>query len=185
MSSLQKFHRRTNGGAAPFAGFTAIGSGNEAVGYWLGTAGDGVSKLIVAPKSTEVQKAWGNQNTISMINSNTDGPANTNQLYISGSDITLGHPAAHYCKYLTTGGYNTWYLPAKNELITCWSNHNATPFSISDSFIGKVHWTSTENTGTAKAACAWGLDFSTGDIADYWSKNAYIFYARATRRTTI
>jgi hypothetical protein len=55
MSSLQKFHRRTNNAAAVVL---LIGSEGPVAGagYWLGTAGDGVSKMYVAPSG--IQTRW-------------------------------------------------------------------------------------------------------------------------------
>jgi hypothetical protein len=149
MSSLQKFHRRTNNissGPAPFP-YSPIGNGNTTVGYWLGTAGDGVSKLIVAPVSTEASKIWrvdGAYIVDTGATSLTDGVTNTNTLYSLGTK----DPAAYYCKTLTTGGYNTWYLPASQEcqtLITC---KNATPFATANGFLvntGGYLWSSTNN----------------------------------------
>lgn len=64
-----------------------------------------------------------------------------NTLYAVGS---AAHPAAYYCKTLTTGGYNTWYLPAKDEINTLYSNKSATPFSSSDAFQTSYYVSSTE-----------------------------------------
>ena len=142
MSSLQKFHRRTNGGVPPTWPATAIGGGDVTYGFWLGDISS--NKLIVAPKSTEVSLAWGSYGTTRSTVSTTNGLANTNTLAAFGNSITTGHPAAYYCKNLTTGGYNTWYLPAKDELHTLYSNKSATPFASSDAFIYVTYWSSTE-----------------------------------------
>jgi hypothetical protein len=175
MSSLQKFHRRTNGGAP--AG-KLIGSGSATTGYYLGFAGDGTSYMYVAPKSTEVSKQWGSYGTTRSTVSTTNGLANTNTLVSFG---TAAHPAAGHCKYLTTGGYNTWYLPAKNELITLYSNHTATPFATADSFIDTAYWSSTEATNKF----AWPQMITIdAPLFNYDFKNtAYI--VRAVRRSTI
>jgi hypothetical protein len=124
---------------------TTVGQGDATVGYWLGTAGDGVSKLIVAPKSTEIKLAWGSYGITRGVFNTSYGLPNTNTLYGYGNSTAAGHPAAYYCKTLTTGGYNTWYMPADNELLTMYSNHAATPFSVSNGFntSGDV-WSSTE-----------------------------------------
>ena len=155
MSSLQKFHRRTQS-LAPASPFTAIGEGNETVGYWLGTAGDGTSKLIVAPQSTELNTAnigsrnWGSFGTVRGTTSTTNGLANTNTLAAFGAGH---HPAPSYIKSLTTGGYNTWYLPANVELQTLYSNKSATPFSLTASVFSEspqskaTYMSSTENNG--------------------------------------
>jgi hypothetical protein len=172
MSSLQKFHRRTNGGTT-----LGIGSGSNTKGYWLGTAGDGVSKMYVAPKSTEVGLAWGSYGTVRGTVSTTDGIANTNTLVSFG---TSAHPAAGYCKFLTTGGYNTWYLPAKDELNACWTNHLATPFATSNSFIATSIWSSTEQNNKS----AWYQDFFDGSQTGNYKKFTFP-YVRAVRRSTI
>jgi hypothetical protein len=175
MSSLQKFHRRTNGGVkiAP-----AIGSGSDTKGYYLGIAGDGISYMYVAPKSTEVTgKTWGSYGTVRGTTSATDGLTNTNTLYAFGS---AAHPAAYAAKSVTTGGYNTWYLPAKAELNTCWSNHSATPFSTNNSFDGRTYFTSTEDSNNN----AWQQDFGSGG----YQKSFYKWYTnmvRAVRRSMV
>ena len=177
MSSLQKFHRRTNNAAAVVAviGSEAPVSG---AGYWLGTAGDGVSKMYVAPKSTEVQRAWGSNGTTRNTTSTTNGLANTNTLVSFG---TNAHPAAGYCKYLTTGGYNTWYLPAKDELMTLYSNKSKTPFATANSFVGQGDYyrSSTESTGSD----AWIQSLANG--GQHSNNKSGSYYVRATRRSTV
>lgn len=157
---------------------TAIGGGDVTHGYWLGTAGDGTSKLIAAPKSTEVQRSWGSVGTVRSTTSTTDGVANTNTLYGFGA---AAHPAAYYCRALTTGGYNTWYLPAKNELNTLYSNKSATPFATANSFVvGYNYWSSTENSGNG----AWSQEMANG-APNNFGKYSGSYYVRATRRSTI
>jgi hypothetical protein len=174
MSSLQKFHRRTQvsgvGAVAP-----VLGSGSSTKGYYLGKAGDNTSYMYVAPKSTEVLRAWGSPYTTRNTISTTDGIGNTNTLNAFGS---AAHPAAYYCKTLATGGYNTWYLPAKDELNTCWSNHTATPFATADAFVGNYYWVSTESDATF----AWQQTFSTG-AAGLTHKGAGQYPCRAVRRS--
>jgi hypothetical protein len=155
-----------------------IGSGDSTVGYWLGTAGDGVSKLVIAPKSTETSTTWGSYGTTRNTISTTNGLANTNTLYAFGSSITTGHPAAYYCKTLTTGGYNTWYLPAKGELNTLYSNKSATPFATANSFVGSDYWSSTEGNGNN----AWIQHLSAGSQNNFYKAGSY--YVRAVRRST-
>ena len=128
MSSLQKFHRRTQSVAIANP-FTVKGTGNDTLGYWLGTAIDNTSKLIVAPKATQVTNlSWGSYGTFRGTISITDGLANTNTLYTFGS---AAHPAAYYCKTLATGGYNTWYMPSTHELRIIYSNRT-TPFTTNN-----------------------------------------------------
>jgi len=159
MSSLQKFHRRTQTSVvAAIDPFPTIGSGSNTVGYWLGTAGDTINKLIVAPKSTEsTSLTWGSSSTTRSTN-NSDGLINTYTLYSFGS---AAHPAAYYCKSLTTGGYNTWYLPALNELKTIYSNKSATPFATANSLTipgSAAAMSSTEYSATGQM----NIDLNTG-----------------------
>ena len=180
MSSLQKFHRRTlvAGGGLIWPA-TAIGGGDVTHGFWLGTAGDGTSKLIVAPKSTEATRAWGSYGTVRGTTSTTNGVANTTTLFGFGS---AAHPAAYYCRALTTGGYNTWYLPAKDELNTLYSNKSAVPFATANAFVGNGNysWSSTEYNGVG----AWIQSIYFG--SQYYANNKLgSYYVRATRRSTI
>jgi hypothetical protein len=154
---------------------TTVGQGNNTVGYWLGTAGDGTSKLIAAPKSTELGPiAWGSYGTARGTTSITDGVTNTATLFGFGS---AAHPAAYYCKILTTGGYNTWYLPAKNELTTLYSNKSATPFATANGLFPDGTWSSTEVDANTAATQGMG----NGAFRNF-SKSRGEYYARAVRR---
>ncbi len=174
MSSLQKFHRRTNGGVPPTWPALAIGGGNNIYGYWLGDISS--NKLVVAPKSTETSLAWGSKGTVRSTVSTTNGLANTNTLAGFGQ---TAHPAAYYCKNLTTGGYNTWYMPAKDELNTLFSNKSATPFASANSFVGSAYWSSTEDIGNI----AWEQNFPNGNQGGIFKDGSY--YVRAVRRSII
>ena len=93
MSSLQKFHRRTNN--APSVKLIGSEAPVSGAGFWLGTAGDGTSYMYVAPQSTEASVVWGSSGTVRGTTNTTNGLANTNTLYALGS---AAHPAAYYCK---------------------------------------------------------------------------------------
>ena len=176
MSSLQKFHRRTMSLGTVTWPATSIGMGDATHGYWLGDIS--TNKLIVAPKSTDFFGEWGSYGTTRGTVSTTNGLANTNTLAGFGQ---AAHPAAYYCKNLTTGGYNTWYLPAKDELTTLYANKAATPFATANSFDGAYHVSSTE----ANAANFWERDFATGNQNSSFNNKARSRYARAVRRSTI
>jgi hypothetical protein len=171
MSSLQKFHRRTQVSGGGVFSFNTIGSGDATHGFWLGTTGAG--KLIVAPKSTEVKLIWGSSGTTRGTLNTTNGLVNTNTLYSFGS---AAHPAAYYAKSLTTGGYNTWYLPALSEAKTIFTNHGATPFSTTDG-ISVINWTSTERDATN----VWFFDMTSGTDGNYVGKTYASSYCRAIR----
>jgi hypothetical protein len=176
MSSLQKFHRRTNGGA-PAVKLIGSEAPVAGAGFYLGFAGDGTSYMYVAPKSTETSLVWGSSGTTRSTVSTTNGLANTNTLAGFGQ---AAHPAAYYCKNLTTGGYNTWYLPAKNELNTLYSNKSATPFATANSFGGSFYWSSTELNGDYAGV----PNLSNGNPHDNSLKNNST-YVRAVRRSII
>jgi hypothetical protein len=143
MSSLQKFHRRIASFGPVTWPPTTIGMGDDTHGYWIGPSGNGIAPMYVAPKSTETSLAAGSSGILRGAVSTTNGLANTNTLASYGQ---TAYPAAYWCKNLTTGGYNTWYLPAIDELITCYSNKSSLPFSSINGFIGDWYWSSTENT---------------------------------------
>ena len=151
---------------------TTVGQGDANTGFWLGTAVDGVNKLIVAPKSTEVQRTWGSYGTDRGTTSTNNGLANTNTLFGFGS---AAHPAAYYAKALTTGGYNTWYLPAKDELMTLYSNNSATPFATANAFLVNRYWSSTQIDATG----AYYLN-PVGGYGNRVSKSTN-YYVRAVR----
>ncbi len=208
MSSLQKFHRRTNNAAvvllpdaiAPIATM-GDGSGNDTTGYYLGGFTDG-SKMYVAPKSTEIRTStntgagkgypFGSMGIIRGTTLRNNGVSNTTILAAFGSSITSGHPAAVYCKNMTTGGYNTWYLPAINELRTMYSNRGKKPFATSNSFqTGFYHQSSTEGMAYSPDSNAIAMDLTAGTLR--WDappsyggidKNTGC-YIRAIRRSTI
>ena len=187
MSSLQKFHRRTLSVGAYVAVDTLVptntvgdGSGDDTKGYYLGGFSDG-QKMYVAPKSTEVQRTWGSYGTIRGTTFVNNGLANTNTLAGFGSTTVSGHPAAYYCKTLTVGGYNTWYLPAIDELTTLYSNRNKTPFATSNGFISAYYLSSTERNDNGKYA--WG-EYMTAGIKAY-PKKSISYYVRAVRRSAI
>jgi hypothetical protein len=134
--------------------------------------------MYVAPKSTEVTRAWSNSSTTRNTTSTTNGVANTTTLYSFGS---AAHPAAYSCRALTTGGYNTWYLPAKYELMTLYSNKSATPFATANSLVGDYYWSSTESS----AGGAWYQHLGNGVQGNYVSGKVSSYYVRAARRSTI
>jgi hypothetical protein len=177
MSSLQKFHRRTQPFGPPPPPVIGSASPVAGGGFYLGRAGDGTSYMYVTPKSSEAQRAWGSSGTIRGTTSVTNGLANTNTLYAFGS---AAHPAAYYCKSLTTGGYNTWYLPAKDELRTIYSNKGFTPFATSDyiSSSNAYYWSSSEVNSNG----VWGLNMTNGGGGYGGSKATGDYYVRAVRR---
>ena len=165
---------------------TSIGGGDETHGFWLGTAGDGTSKLIVAPASTETSKTWGSLGIARGTTSTTDGIANTTTLFNLGASA---HPAAYHAKSLTTGGYNTWYLPAKNELNTLYSNSRAIPFALSSNVFNTTPGSSCNYTSSTEvnSNSRWTQYFDAGfqDNGAYTGTKISATRVRAVRRSLI
>ncbi len=117
------------------------------------------------------------------VSSPSNGLANTNTLVSLG---TASYPAANYCKTLTTGGYNTWYLPAINELMTLYSNKSRTPFATLAPLLGMYHWSSTEADGAMSGKYAKVINIASGSTYAYGgAKQNGTRQARAVRRSTI
>jgi hypothetical protein len=124
MSNIFKFHRRTNNVSSAWSwNGKSIGDGNTTVGYYAGdliagAAINGKTKLIVSPKSSGgTSKTWGSNNVLRSTTSRWNGLANSDTLNSFGA---TAHPAANFCRSLTTGGYSDWYLPALDELEICY-----------------------------------------------------------------
>ena len=163
------------GGAVKVIGSEAPVAGS---GFYQGLAGDGTSYMYVAPKSTEVARAWGSNGTVRSTTSTTNGVANTTTLFGFGS---AAHPAAYYAKSLTTGGYNTWYLPAKDETLSLYSNKTSIP--VANRLLQSNYWTSTEFDGTF--AFFRNLDDGNAYTAFYDKSEVSSVYIRAVRRSAV
>jgi hypothetical protein len=136
-------------------------------GYYLGVFNN--NHVIVAPKSTEVTRQWKTtQTATSGTASTTDGLANSNAM----NNTT--HPAANYCRTLTTGDYTDWYLPAKDEISFLYQNRANMPSG--QGFVSGDYWSSTEYSSTN----AWNQHFSDGS-QDFYNKT-YSYYVRAVRK---
>ncbi len=180
MSSLQKFHRRTNMPVAATGWVRptdltdgvitkggANGAGTALTGRWFGVSGGW--KLYMHPTDSG-SLAWGSNNILRGATCANNGWANTNQLFNFG---TTGHPAANWCTSLTTGGYNTWYMPAKNELHA----HKSSGLGL----LGNMYyWCSTEINAT-NPICIHGLGDDEYTGVD---KNGALS-TRAVRRSTV
>lgn len=99
-------------------------------GYYAGRIRVGTQDyaLVIAPKSlggeAPGQLRWKTSNTTTTGTSSVnDGWANTQAMAIAG---LANHPAAQFCRSLTIGGYNDWYLPARDELEILYRNFKPT-----------------------------------------------------------
>ena len=129
---------------------TAYGGGKIA----CTTATGGIKNLIAATDDNSNGAQW--SQTIStavpspLATSNTNGRSNTLAAYTQNTNATS---AIQICYELNQGGYQDWYLPAKDELNCLFQNKGAI-----GGFANVVYWSSTE----LGASSAWVQDFNDG-----------------------
>jgi hypothetical protein len=168
-------NQRSFGGPPP----TVIGQ-SYGGGYYAGQIG--VSSvathyLIVGPvASAQTTAEWKTSNTSTTGTSSViDGPTNSENMN------NASHPAAQFCKTVTAGGQNDWYMPAKNELEVCYYNlkpttqANSTSSGINANAVpARV---SSYTSGTPAQTSAAAFVTSTGAEAfaaeNYWSSTEH------------
>ena len=133
--------------------------------------------LIVAPKATGEAsgKTWGTYGVTTGITSVINGPTNSASLAALGA----AYQAAVFAEGLTIGGYNDWYLPAKNELEVLYYNLKPTTDANNTSSGSNANAVSPEPESTnyttgSPAQTSAGIGFRTGETdafasGDYWS----------------
>lgn len=99
---------------APFGGGFFAGQ--------IGVSGVATHNLVVGPlSSAQTSLAWKNDNFATAgAESQIDGPQNTADMVADGNSTV--YPCAHFCNNLVTGGFDDWYMPARNELEVCYFN---------------------------------------------------------------
>lgn len=94
-------------------------------GYYVGDIMDGGVKyaLILAPKASgeATGKQWKASASAGPVETQTltNGPAATAAMVAAGAAT---YPAAAWCAALDIGGYDDWYLPARDEFELVWRN---------------------------------------------------------------
>jgi len=134
-------------------------------GFYIGDITDGgvKYKLILSPKSTElnmqyiINKSGSVGNRTNNTPSYTNGPENTR---ITSQNVLDGFSAAWYCSKLDINGYSDWYLPAADELVVMSINRKTfitgpnklewfTTFTGGSgsftAYSGGFYWSSTDN----------------------------------------
>lgn len=184
MSFKLPYGNQTNWGAlvlvGPPAGPTVIGQAFGG-GFYAGQVSytaTGVADyyLIVAPKSTGQTGPVGFGNTAGVTTSEIDGFANSNLLN------SPSNPPAYFCRGLTIGGYNDWYMPARYELEILYyylkpTTQNNVTYTFRDS--GTNRYAVPPRTGP------YGLQNPSRTTAsDFQSPNAQAFDASAYQAST-
>jgi len=145
-------------------------------------ATDGWKYLEASPVSTEWSgKVWGGFNTIVTGADGTaigTGKQNTIDIVtqFGESEPYEGQTeyAAKLCSDLTSGGYDDWFLPSKDELNFMYTNLKK--FGVG-SFADVLYWSSSE----ANESSAWWQQFFSIGAQDYNYKNSYSPRIRAVR----
>ena len=129
---------------------TAYGGGKIA----CTTATGGIKNLIATTADNSTGAQWSQTIGTAVPNpeatSNTNGRSNTLAAYTQNTTATS---AIQICYELNQGGYQDWYLPAKDELNCLFLNQVAI-----GGFANGYYWSSTENS----ASDAWLQNFSGG-----------------------
>jgi hypothetical protein len=139
-------------------------------GQYVGNVvvGDDTYGIIAALSAEQAQ--WKTSNTATTgTGSLVDGWANTLAMITAGE---LEHPAAGYCRNYTGGGFDDWYLPARNELNLMWTNRSLLSLGMTSDY----YWTSSQSS----ANVAHAQYFSNGSQGTYAKVNQY--YVRPVRR---
>ena len=150
-------------GGGFYAGKIAVGGGGVATHY-----------LIVAPKASgETVAQWGPYGVTTGFTSLIDGPTN------SAGEAALGatYAAATFCEGLSIGGYDDWYLPAKNELEVLYYFLKPTTSTNNTSSGSNANAVSPEPISTnyssgSPAQTIAGIGFRTGET-DAFASSAY------------
>lgn len=107
---------------------------------------DGVYAVIMGGPESQATLAWKDPRSATAgTDSNTNGMANT--LAMQAADPAI-HYAGMYCKEYSGGGFDDWYMPAKDELNLAWVNRSQLAVLAMEA---QWYWASTQ----ANARRAW------------------------------
>lgn len=128
-------------------------------GFYIGniTDGDLLYYLVLAPKATGQSSSLTYKTTAS---DDTGTDSTTNGLANSNAINDASHPAAQFCRGLTIGGFNDWYLPSKDELNVAYTNRASVGGGDALDADATPYWSSTEHS-TNTSAWAQTFDFGT------------------------
>jgi hypothetical protein len=150
---------------------TVIGEASNG-GFYAGDITDGGNwyKLIVADIEADAYGLpWGDSGTdLSSAESGTNGPANTEAMRGSAT-----HEAGNHCLDYRGGGFDDWYMPARDELAAIYQNlglDKSPPADFQTSgqqaFDAGYYWCSTQYSSSR----AWIRRFSDG-FENYYGKD--------------
>ena len=99
-----------------------------------------IAALSAGQAPSKLQWKTGNTATAGT-DSLVDGWANTLAMIAAGE---LAHPAARYCRNYTGGGFDDWYLPARDEQNLMWTNRSRLSLGMTSDY----YWTSSQSSAT-------------------------------------
>lgn len=135
---------------------------------------DGNGNIEVVPEAdNSAGMQWGNKVTTGAL-SNTNGNANTTLIIATPG---IGINAAQTCADYVAGGFNDWYLPARDQLNTIYQNLHLLGFG---SFASSIYWSSTEFNQDR----AWYQSFATGAQGNILEKDQ-LFRVRCARTSGV
>ena len=102
------------------------------------------------------------------------GQQNTIDIITGCSEANI---AAKLCADLSSGGYEDWYLPSKDELNELWANAAAIASNGEDFVNGIGYWSSSE----VEANLALAQDLSSGFQNAPGNGKTDLYYVRAVR----
>lgn len=162
-----------NAAAAPTVIGQAYGGGFYAGKISTTMNGVATHYLVVAPKASGENASIACGNTDSTFASSlTDGATNTDTLVT----LTPAKPAAVFCRNLTIGGYNDWYMPAREELKVLYfylkPTTEANKTSVGSNSLSVSPQPSTNYT-TGNPAQTTAINFKTGETEALGSTTQY------------
>jgi hypothetical protein len=124
---------------------------------------------------TRLMLSWNNENTTGYVDTSlvngafSDGQSYTAALIAQDSDSGVAgqqlHKAAQYCADLVMYGYDDWYLPALNELVTIWGNRTGIGgFST----VGSPDWTYARYWSSSEHNVQYGLSQNGSNYLKYY-----------------
>lgn len=130
---------------------------------------DGSTNKPICSGTDSVIKVWADSRAFNEpADSTTDGETNTINLVTYAPPA---NPAAQYCYDMVYGGYSDWYLPAKDQLNTLYSQRVTV-----GGFVSGPYWSSTEDS----TPYAWYQSFNGGSQS-YGYKDANTLSVRCIR----
>lgn len=124
-------------------------------GFMVDQATGRCDTLFVSNEDQSTSAQWRQSGSGDEISNDSTDDGRINDAQIADSTT---FPAFKLCKDLTDGGFDDWYLPARDELHLLYRNRTAINANAAGNFTSEEYWSSTEEGGGA-----WIEEFGSGD----------------------